>query len=87
EWVKRIKFESKILTDFWGQPVFLGATILLPKGYEEHPDVYYPVNYIQGHFSLNAPHGFRTDDPGEKKLAEKEDMSFISTGNRKIAQG
>jgi len=63
KWVKRIKFKSKILTDFWGQPMYIGATILLPKGYDEHPDVYYPVNYIQGHFSLRAPHGFRTEPP------------------------
>jgi hypothetical protein len=63
EWVKRIRFQSKILTEFWGQPIYLGATILLPKGYDDHPDVYYPVNYHQGHFSLRAPHGFRPDEP------------------------
>ncbi len=58
KWVKRIKFESKMLSEFWGQPIYLGATILLPKGYDSHPDVNYPVNYIQGHFSLRAPYGF-----------------------------
>lgn len=61
QWVKRIKFQSKILTEFWGQPMYLGATVLLPKGYEEHADVYYPVNYIQGHFSLRAPYGFNLE--------------------------
>lgn len=59
DWVKRIKFQSRILTDFWGQPMFLGATILLPRDYTENPDRNYPVNYIQGHFSLRAPYGFR----------------------------
>ncbi len=63
EWVKRIKFESKILSDFWGQPIYLGATILLPKGYHNHPAIYYPVDYIQGHFSTRAPYGFRTEPP------------------------
>ncbi|MGD9344837.1 MAG: alpha/beta hydrolase-fold protein [Candidatus Aminicenantes bacterium] len=63
QWVKRIKFRSKLLTEFWGQPVYLGATILLPKGYDERPDLYYPVNYIQGHFSLRAPNGFTTEKP------------------------
>jgi len=63
-WVKRIKFQSKILTAFWGQPMYLGATILLPRGYAEHPDRYYPVNYIQGHFSTGAPNGFTEKDPG-----------------------
>ena len=56
--VKRIKFQSAILSKWWGQPIYLGATVLLPKGYDTHPDVRYPVNYMQDHFSLNAPGGF-----------------------------
>ena len=58
-WVKRIKIQSEILTEFWGRPMYLGATVLLPKDYDEHPDVYYPTVYHQGHFSLRAPLGFR----------------------------
>jgi Putative esterase len=56
--VKRIRMQSEILTAWWGHPIYLGATVLLPKGYDDHPDVRYPVNYIQGHFSLRAPGGF-----------------------------
>lgn len=56
--VKRIKIQSAILSKWWGQPIYLGATVLLPKDYDKHPDVRYPVNYIQGHFSLGAPGGF-----------------------------
>jgi hypothetical protein len=63
KWIKRVKFQSKLLSDFWGQPMFLGATILLPKGYEENRGEFYPVNYIQGHFSLRAPYGFREIKP------------------------
>jgi len=48
--LKHIKIQSKLLTDFWGRPMSIGANILLPKGYEEHPEVRYPVHYIQGHF-------------------------------------
>lgn len=58
EYVKRIKIQSRILSKWWGHPIYLGATVLLPKGYDAHPDVRYPINYIQGHFSLNAPGGF-----------------------------
>jgi hypothetical protein len=70
-WVKRIKFESKILSQFWGHPIYIGATILLPKGYDDHPDAHYPVIYLQGHFSLDAPFGFTTepDKPGRKSWA------------------
>ena len=58
EMVKRIKFQSAILSKWWGQPIYLGATVLLPKGYDTHPNVRYPVNYMQDHFSLNPPGGF-----------------------------
>src|ERR1700722_14745383 len=36
EWVKHIKIQSKLLSDFWGTPIYLGAVILLPKGYDSH---------------------------------------------------
>lgn len=56
--VKRIKIQSAILTKWWGHPIYIGATILLPKDYDAHPDVKYPVNYEQGHFSTGAPGGY-----------------------------
>jgi hypothetical protein len=61
--VKRIKFESRILTKWWGHPIYLGATVLLPKDYDEHPDVRYPVLYEQGHFSLKSPENFGAGTP------------------------
>lgn len=61
EWVKSFKIKSDILTAFWGQDMYLGATILLPKGYDENPEARYPTVYHQGHFSLNPPLGFRED--------------------------
>ncbi len=59
EYVKRIKMKSEILSKWWGQPIYFGATILLPKDYDKHPDVKYPVVYSHGHFSLGAPGGFQ----------------------------
>jgi hypothetical protein len=67
KWVKRVKIKSELLTKFWGHPFYIGATVLLPKGYDEHPDVYYPVEYLQEHFSYNAPHGFETEDKPESE--------------------
>lgn len=68
-WVKHIKMQSKLLTQFWGCPIYIGATLLLPKGYADHPGVRYPVLYYQDHFRIEAPFGFRTEpssDPGEQ---------------------
>jgi len=65
QWVRRIKFQSKLLSEFWGHPMYLGATALLPKGYDDNPDEYYPVVYNKGHFSLGAPFGFSPVDAPE----------------------
>ena len=55
--VKRFRIQSEILTRWWGHPIFLGATVTLPKDYASHPNVRYPIVYSQGHFSLGAPGG------------------------------
>ena len=57
EWVRRFRFQSPKLTEFWGRPIYLGATVLLPPDYDANT-IRYPVVYEQGHFSLNAPMGF-----------------------------
>jgi len=61
-WIKHVKIQSALLTEFWGQPMYLGANILLPKGYDEHPDARYPVHYIQGHFPRGNPGRFSEDE-------------------------
>jgi len=75
EWVKHVKIQSDLLTKFWGQPIYLGATVLLPKGYDSHPTVSYPVLYEQGHFGLGVPMRFSTQnmpvpDIVKKRLSE-----------------
>jgi hypothetical protein len=57
KYVKRIKFQSPLLSKFWGRPIYLGAVALLPRDYDRET-ISYPVNYVQGHFSLAAPYGF-----------------------------
>jgi hypothetical protein len=76
--VKHIKIKSDILTKFWGHPMYLGATILLPKGYDEHTDAHYPVIYKQGHFNLRAPFGFTK----KKSHLSKEQKARLKNYNR-----
>lgn len=68
EWVKHIRIRSELLTRFWGQPMYLGAVVLLPRDYASHSDAYYPVIYQQGHFSHEAPFDFRTSNDGEDEI-------------------
>jgi len=76
EWVKHVKIQSKLLTEFWGHPIDIGAIVLLPKGYEDHPDVSYPVHYKQGHFSLRAPNNFTTEPPSESDRRSLSGFEF-----------
>jgi hypothetical protein len=76
KWVKRIKIKSDMLSRFWGQPIYVGATVLLPAGYDEHPAARYPVLYEQSHFSLNAPFGFATDSAPITPIAEARQLNY-----------
>ncbi len=67
QWVKRVKIQSRLLTRFWGYPLYVGATILLPKGYADHPNERYPVIYLQDHFNLRPPFGFAESEPAQGK--------------------
>ncbi len=64
EYVKSFKLQSPMLTKFWGSPIYMGATVLLPKDYER-TEISYPVLYMQGHFSLNPPLGFSPTGNGK----------------------
>lgn len=55
EWVKYIKIRSEKISEFWGRDMYIGANILLPKGYDEEQDIFYPVLYMQGHSSGFTP--------------------------------
>ncbi|MEL6142160.1 MAG: hypothetical protein AAFU67_11130, partial [Bacteroidota bacterium] len=62
EWIKHIRIRSKLLSDFWGRDMYLGAHVLLPKGWAEHPDVKYPLAIMHGHFPYDFG-GWRTTPP------------------------
>lgn len=74
-WIKHVRIESTILTRFWGRPIYLGATILLPKEYSTHPHARYPVFYRQGHFEQPVAGYFTTD-------ARSETPEAIADGKR-----
>jgi len=67
KWVKHIRIQSDLLTKFWGRPTYLGAVVLLPDGWEEHPDAHYPLIVEQDHFHRDLPGviPFRTTPPSD----------------------
>lgn len=62
EWIKHVKMKSELLSEFWGRDMYLGAHVLLPKGFYEHPEAKYPLMIFHGHFPSDFG-GFRTIPP------------------------
>jgi len=62
KYIKHIKMKSEMLSEFWGRDMYLGAHILLPEGFDENPDVQYPLAIMHGHFPDDFG-GFRTIPP------------------------
>lgn len=65
KYVKHFRIESKLLSQFWGRPMYIGGVVLLPEGFDEHPNAHYPVMYYQGHFtkSFETPVEFHETPP------------------------
>ena len=61
-WVKHERIQSERLSRFWGRPMFLGAHVLLPAGFDEHPAARYPLVIFHGHFPSDFG-GFRAMPP------------------------
>ncbi len=51
KYIKHVRIQSDALTKFWGRPMFLGAIVLLPEGFDEHPNARYPLMINHGHFT------------------------------------
>jgi hypothetical protein len=78
EWLKTVTIQSQKLTAFWGRPTYIHATVLLPKGYAEHPDVRYPSIYALGHG--NAPFGFTPDSAHSRGVGQINPVTGLESG-------
>lgn len=83
-WIKHIEIESPRLTKFWGRPMKLGAHILLPAGFAEHPRARYPLMIFHGHFPADFG-GWRTAPP-DPNLAPDWSERFKISGYNRIQQ-
>jgi hypothetical protein len=84
KYIKHIKIQSELLTRFWGRPMHLGAVVLVPEGFAEHPNARYPLMVFHGHY----PHtfdGFR-ETPPDPGLKPEYSKRFGIEGYNKIVQ-
>lgn len=85
--VKFVKIRSEVLSEFWGQDMYIGANVLLPAGYEEQADTYYPTMYSQGHFpGARAPFGYQEPDASDQ-MARGRSAGFTDFWHSGTAPG
>jgi len=88
KYIKHIRIQSELLSEFWGRPMFLGAVILLPEGFDEHPDARYPLMIYQGHHhrQFYTPVEFReTPPPPGHSSVDRSDREGYAQFNREMA--
>jgi len=85
KYVKHIKIKSKLLSDFWGRDIYLGAHVLLPEGWETHPNVKYPLAIMHGHFPADFG-GFRATPPDPNLKPEYNERFQVNGYNLTVQQ-
>jgi hypothetical protein len=84
KYVKHIRIQSDLLTEFWGRPMHLGAHVLLPEGFDRHPNARYPLLIFHGHFPSDFG-GFRVEPP-DPDLEPDYSARFDVHGYNRIVQ-
>jgi hypothetical protein len=81
KYVKHVRIQSERLTRFWGRPMYLGANVLLPEGFAEHPEARYPLVIFHGHFPYTFE-GFREVPPDPTVPCEYSERFHLDCYNR-----
>lgn len=84
KYIKHVKIKSEKLSKFWGRDMYLGAHVLLPEGFDEHPEAHYPLIIFHGHFPRDFG-GFRTEPP-DANIEPDYSERFHLAGYNKIQQ-
>lgn len=81
KYIRHIKIQSERLTRFWGRPMYLSASILVPEGFDTHPEARFPLIIFHGHFDADFE-GFRETPPDPDLKPEYSDRFHLAGYNR-----
>jgi hypothetical protein len=81
KYIRHEKIQSGLLTKFWGRPMSVGACLLLPEGFDAHPEARYPLIVFHGHFPATIS-GFRETPPDPNLKPDYSERFYISGYNR-----
>ncbi|HMQ50259.1 MAG TPA: hypothetical protein PKA00_22750 [Saprospiraceae bacterium] len=85
KYVKHIRIKSQLLSDFWGRDMYLGAHVLLPEGFDEHPEAHFPLAIYHGHFPYDLG-GWRTTPPDTTEPCVYSSRFKLDCYNRIVQQ-
>lgn len=85
EYVKHVRIRSELLSEFWGRDMFLGAHVLLPRGFEENVEARYPLMVFHGHFPADFG-DFRSEPPDDDLECEYSERFDVECYNRIVQQ-
>lgn len=85
KYIKHIRIQSERLTKFWGRPMHLGAHVLVPEGFDEHPRARYPLMIFHGHFPADFD-GFRPEPPDANLKPDYSERFKMEGYNRVVQQ-
>ncbi len=81
DFIKHVRIRSDLLSEFWGRDMYLGAHVLLPAGFEDHPEARYPLMVFHGHFPADFA-GFRTEPPEKDLECVRNERAGVDCYNR-----
>lgn len=81
KYVRHLRIQSALLTKFWGRPMYLSAIVLVPEGFDEHPNAHYPEMVFEGHFPDGFP-DFRTTPPDPDLKPDYSERFHLAGYNR-----
>jgi len=81
KYIRHMRIQSQLLTKFWGRPMYLSANILVPEGFDAHPNAHFPLAIFEDHFNHDFE-GFRTEPPDPNLKPDFSERFHISGYNR-----
>ena len=84
KYIRHVRIRSEKLSKFWGRDMYLGANVLVPEGFDTHPNARYPLVINHGHFPYTFG-GFR-EEPPEPDLKPDYSERFHLSGYNRIQQ-
>src|SRR5580658_948177 len=81
KYIRHIHIQSPVLTKFWGRRMEISAIVLVPEGFDDHPNARFPLMIFHDHF-VDDFDNFRTTPPDPDPKPDYSERFHIKGYNR-----